>query len=78
MKHKQNDRASQYSKIAHGVQVLGFKRVPSSVAYNAIKHLVPELNERTWRRNWKPFYETLVPANVSLRKVLQSRRLAKR
>ncbi|EJD6369134.1 antitermination protein [Providencia rettgeri] len=38
---------------------LGFKRVPSSVAYNAIKHLVPELNERTWRRNWKPFYETL-------------------
>nr|ELR5042253.1 antitermination protein [Providencia stuartii]ELR5081593.1 antitermination protein [Providencia stuartii] len=37
----------------------GYNRVPSSVAYNAIKHLVPDLNERTWRRNWKPFYEKL-------------------
>lgn len=37
----------------------GFKRVPSSVAYNAIKHVVPDLNERTWRRNWKPFFEAL-------------------
>ncbi|WP_272524250.1 MULTISPECIES: antitermination protein Q [unclassified Providencia] len=37
----------------------GFNRVPSSVAYNAIRHLVPDLNERTWRRNWKPFYEGL-------------------
>lgn len=37
----------------------GFSRVPSSVAYNAIRHLVPDLNERTWRRNWKPFYEKL-------------------
>lgn len=37
----------------------GFNRVPSSVAFNAIKHLVPDLNERTWRRNWKPFYEKL-------------------
>ncbi|VFS48335.1 antitermination protein [Moellerella wisconsensis] len=36
-----------------------FKRVPSSVAYNAIKQLVLYLNERTWRRNWKPFYEKL-------------------
>lgn len=37
----------------------GYKRVPSSVAYQAIKHLVLDLNERTWRRNWKPFYEGL-------------------
>lgn len=37
----------------------GYKRVPSSVAYAAISHLVPDLNERTWRRNWKPFYESL-------------------
>ncbi|MEY0337387.1 antitermination protein [Providencia stuartii] len=37
----------------------GYKRVPSSVAFAAIKHLVPDLNERTWRRNWKPFYEKL-------------------
>lgn len=37
----------------------GYKRVPSSVAYQVIKHLVPDLNERTWRRNWKPFYDQL-------------------
>ena len=37
----------------------GYKRVPSSVAYAAISHLVPDLNERTWRRNWKPFYDGL-------------------
>ncbi|MBD2804995.1 antitermination protein [Xenorhabdus sp. ZM] len=38
----------------------GYSRVPSSVAYTAIKALIPDLNERTWRRNWKPFYEKLV------------------
>nr|WP_243853424.1 antitermination protein [Providencia rettgeri] len=35
------------------------KRVPSSAAFSVIRHLVPDLNERTWRRNWKPFYEKL-------------------
>lgn len=39
---------------------LGFKRQPSTVAFKAIRVLVPELNERTWRRNWKPFYESLI------------------
>ncbi|MER1719236.1 antitermination protein [Proteus terrae] len=38
----------------------GYKRMPSSVAYQAISKLLPELNERTWRRNWKPFYEMLI------------------
>ncbi|WP_413496377.1 antitermination protein [Morganella psychrotolerans] len=38
----------------------GYRRMPSSKAYNAIKHLVPGLNERTWRRNWKSFHELLV------------------
>lgn len=38
----------------------GYKRMPSSVAYLAISKLLPELNERTWRRNWKPFYEKLI------------------
>ncbi|OTA14159.1 molecular chaperone [Xenorhabdus vietnamensis] len=38
----------------------GYSKVPSSVAYAAIKAYVPDLNERTWRRNWKPFYQTLV------------------
>lgn len=37
----------------------GFKRVPSSVAFNAIKQLVPELTQSSWSRNWKPFYEKL-------------------
>lgn len=39
---------------------LGFKRQPSTLAFAAIRHLVPVLNERTWRRNWKPFYEKLI------------------
>ncbi|WP_348983674.1 antitermination protein [Proteus vulgaris] len=34
--------------------------MPSSAAYQAISKLLPELNERTWRRNWKPFYEKLI------------------
>lgn len=38
----------------------GFSRMPSSVAYRAIVRLIPDLHERTWRRNWKPFYESLV------------------
>ncbi|WP_308568108.1 antitermination protein [uncultured Providencia sp.] len=38
----------------------GFNRVPSSVVYNAIKHLVPDLTQSSWSRNWKPFYEKLV------------------
>lgn len=37
----------------------GFNRVPSSVAFNAIKHLVPDLTQSSWSRNWKPFYEKL-------------------
>lgn len=37
----------------------GYKRMPSSVAYLAIKHIVPELTQPTWSRNWKPFYESL-------------------
>lgn len=38
----------------------GYKRMPSSVAYQAIKHIVPELTQPTWSRNWKPFYEDLI------------------
>ncbi|MBD1227691.1 antitermination protein [Xenorhabdus griffiniae] len=38
----------------------GYSKVPSSVAYTAIRAYLPELNERTWRRNWKPFYQKLV------------------
>ncbi|ENA1772551.1 antitermination protein [Yersinia ruckeri] len=39
---------------------IGYKRTPSTTAYRAITALLTELNERTWRRNWKPFYESLV------------------
>lgn len=38
----------------------GYKRMSSSVAFNAIKHLVPDLTQSSWSRNWKPFYEKLV------------------
>lgn len=38
----------------------GFKRVPSSIVFNAIKHLVPDLTQSSWSRNWKPFYEKTV------------------
>lgn len=39
---------------------LGFKRMPSSRAFQAIRTLVPELTQPTWSRNWKPFFEMLV------------------
>ncbi|MEX0447821.1 antitermination protein, partial [Xenorhabdus sp. SGI246] len=38
----------------------GYSKVPSSVAYTAVKALVPALTQSSWSRNWKPFYEKLV------------------
>jgi hypothetical protein len=38
----------------------GFKRVQPSVIHHAVKKLIPELPERTWRYSWKPFYESLL------------------
>ncbi|MEM6049599.1 antitermination protein [Erwinia sp. P7711] len=38
----------------------GFRRMPATRAFRAVKLLVPELHERTWNRNWKPFFEKLV------------------
>lgn len=38
----------------------GFKRSPGARAYRAISVLVPDLQERTWNRNWKPFFDKLV------------------
>ncbi|HHR6457154.1 TPA: antitermination protein [Providencia alcalifaciens] len=46
-------------KDCHRCAGKGFNRVPSSVAYNAIRHLVPDLTQSSWSRNWKPFYEKL-------------------
>lgn len=38
----------------------GFKRSPGARAYRAVSALVPDLQERTWNRNWKPFFDKLV------------------
>lgn len=53
-------QGTEVFKLCERCSGRGYKRVPSSVAFIAIKHLVPDLNERTWRRNWKPFYEKLI------------------
>lgn len=47
-------------KVCERCEGRGFKRLPSSVAFNAIKHLLPELPQQTWSRNWKPFYDDLI------------------
>ncbi|HAS8353523.1 TPA: antitermination protein [Vibrio vulnificus] len=44
----------------------GYKRMPSSVAYNAIKYLIPGLTQPSWSRNWKPFYESLTVWCISV------------
>ncbi|MCL2897923.1 antitermination protein [Brenneria tiliae] len=38
----------------------GMKPVKSATAYKVIKALVPELTQRTWSRNWKAFYDSLI------------------
>ncbi|AXF76630.1 antitermination protein [Erwinia tracheiphila] len=38
----------------------GYKRSPGTRAYRAIHTLLPELQERTWNNNWRPFFEKLV------------------
>ncbi|KGT91255.1 molecular chaperone [Erwinia typographi] len=38
----------------------GFKRMPGTRAYRAVSVMIPDLNERTWNRNWRPFFEKLV------------------
>ncbi|HEK2686869.1 TPA: antitermination protein [Proteus mirabilis] len=53
-------RGVPISKVCPRCSGRGYRRVPSSVAYQAIRKLLPELNERSWNRNWKPFYNKLV------------------
>lgn len=38
----------------------GYKRMPSSVVFTAIKYLIPDLTQSSWSRNWKPLYENLI------------------
>ncbi|EPQ4128358.1 antitermination protein [Proteus mirabilis] len=37
----------------------GYKRMPSSIAFTAIKYLIPDLTQSSWSRNWKPLYDKL-------------------
>lgn len=38
----------------------GFRRSTGTRAYKVISQKVPDLHVRTWTRNWKPFFESLV------------------
>ncbi|MCG8709846.1 antitermination protein [Brenneria sp. 4F2] len=38
----------------------GMKPVKSATVYKVIKTLVPDLTQRTWSRNWKVFYDSLI------------------
>lgn len=38
----------------------GFKRSPGTRAYRAVNTLLPDLQERTWNNNWRPFFDKLV------------------
>lgn len=39
---------------------VGFRRSTGTKAFKAVSHHLPELHVRTWTRNWKPFFESLV------------------
>ncbi|MEC5320469.1 antitermination protein [Brenneria populi subsp. brevivirga] len=38
----------------------GMKPVKSATVYKVIKTVVPDLTQRTWSRNWKVFYDSLI------------------
>ncbi|WP_223881559.1 antitermination protein [Affinibrenneria salicis] len=38
----------------------GLKPLTSASAYKVINTLIPELTQRTWSRNWKNFYDSLI------------------
>ncbi len=38
----------------------GYASLPSTVIYQAVLTILPDLNQRTWSRNWKPFYQSLI------------------
>lgn len=38
----------------------GFRRSTGTRAYKVISHHLPDLHVRTWSRNWKPFFDSLV------------------
>nr|WP_113866909.1 antitermination protein [Brenneria salicis]NMN92957.1 Excinuclease ATPase subunit [Brenneria salicis ATCC 15712 = DSM 30166]RBP61930.1 antitermination protein [Brenneria salicis ATCC 15712 = DSM 30166]RLM31261.1 hypothetical protein BHG07_06205 [Brenneria salicis ATCC 15712 = DSM 30166] len=38
----------------------GLKPLTSAAVYKVIKTLIPDLTQRTWSRNWKVFYDSLI------------------
>ncbi|MCX2192537.1 antitermination protein [Pantoea agglomerans] len=46
--------------MASGAGGRGFTRSPGTKAFRAISVLIPDLQERTWNRNWRPFFDALV------------------
>lgn len=34
--------------------------MPASRAFRAVSVLIPDLHERPWNHNWKPYFEKLV------------------
>lgn len=39
---------------------IGFRRSTGTKAFKVISHHLPDLHVRTWTRNWRPFFESLV------------------
>ena len=54
------EKGSPVFKVCERCSGNGFTVTPSTVAHKAILKFVPDLHVRTWTRNWKPFYESLV------------------
>jgi hypothetical protein len=54
------DRGAPVFKMCERCSGNGYSSVPSTAAYKAILKRVPDLHVRTWTRNWKPFYDSLV------------------
>ncbi|RLM24524.1 hypothetical protein BIY29_08740 [Brenneria alni] len=47
-------------KICPRCDGTGLKPATSAAVYKVIKALVPDLTQRTWTRNWKVFYDSLI------------------
>lgn len=55
-----NEHGAPVFKVCERCTGKGFAGMPSTNVYKAILSVVPELHVRTWTRNWKPFYDSLV------------------
>ncbi len=55
-----SEQGAPVFKVCERCTGKGFASMPSTNVYKAILSVVPELHIRTWTRNWKPFYDSLV------------------